>query len=180
MNYGLGSDNQNLPGFVVMTELALLKAATNWSNGFLSPRYQGTRLRSVDLPSWIWSHLNTRTETTSVAIDELTWLNEQRDQEAPPDECLAARVANYELAFQMQAEVPSVVDLSRESEATQRMYGLDEPDTDAFGRQCLMVRRLVESGVRFVQIFSGGWDSHDYLERGHPLGFGVSISRSPD
>ena len=74
---------------------------------------------------------------------------------------------SYELAFRMQTEVPGVIDLSKETEKTHSMYGLDEPETQAFGRQCLMARRLVESGVRFVQIFSGGWDSHDYLERGH-------------
>ena len=74
---------------------------------------------------------------------------------------------NYELAFRMQAEVPDVIDLDQESEQTREMYGLNESETQAFGRQCLMARRLVENGVRFVQIFSGGWDSHDYLERGH-------------
>ena len=74
---------------------------------------------------------------------------------------------NYELAFRMQAEVPSVVDLSGETKQTLSDYGLDEPETRTFGKQCLMARRLVEKGVRFVQIFSGGWDSHDYLQRGH-------------
>ena len=74
---------------------------------------------------------------------------------------------SYELAFRMQTEVPNVLNLSRETARTQEMYGLNEPETSGFGRQCLMARRLVENGVRFVQIFSGGWDSHDYLERGH-------------
>ena len=83
------------------------------------------------------------------------------------DQRLAARMESYELAFRMQTEVPDIVDLSSETEATQQMYGLDNKVTEPFGKQCLMARRLVEKGVRFVQIFSGGWDSHDYLERGH-------------
>nr|WP_261343535.1 DUF1501 domain-containing protein [Crateriforma conspicua] len=74
---------------------------------------------------------------------------------------------SYELAFRMQTSVPDVIDLGRETAATHRAYGLDQPETETFGRQCLMARRLVENGVRFVQIFSGGWDSHDYLQRGH-------------
>ena len=79
---------------------------------------------------------------------------------------MQARIDGYELAYRMQAEVPGVIDLSQESPQTHAMYGLDEMETREFGRQCLMARRMLESGVRFVQIFSGGWDSHDYLERG--------------
>ena len=80
---------------------------------------------------------------------------------------LAARMESYELAFRMQTEVPGVIDLEKENQQTLDMYGMNDSETSVFGRQCLMARRLVESGVRFVQIFSGGWDSHDYLERGH-------------
>lgn len=80
---------------------------------------------------------------------------------------LAARMESYELAYRMQMEVPDVIDIKSEPENIREMYGLDEKETSAFGKQCLMARRLVEKGVRFVQIFSGGWDSHDYLERGH-------------
>ncbi|MGB1815550.1 MAG: DUF1501 domain-containing protein, partial [Rubripirellula sp.] len=79
----------------------------------------------------------------------------------------AARMESYELAYRMQTAVPDVVDLKTETAQTRQMYGLDNPVTEPFGRQCLMARKLVEKGVRFVQIFSGGWDSHDYLKRGH-------------
>ncbi len=168
--YGLGTENQNLPGYVVMTELALPQGGpTNWSNGFLPPYYQGTRLRPegspiLDLaPQQFKSRQHQRR-----ALDELTKLNASHlDRLGVEDQKLRARMESYELAFRMQTEVPGVIDLTKESQVTLDMYGLDDPETEVFGRQCLMARRLVESGVRFVQIFSGGWDSHDYLERGH-------------
>lgn len=169
-NYGLGTVNENLPGYVVMTELALPQGgATNWSNGFLPPYYQGTRLRPQGSPILDLAPQRFKSrEHQRRALDELAWLNQQHLQSiGDRDAKLSARMDNYELAYRMQTEVPGVMDLTQESEKTQQMYGLDAPDTKVFGRQCLLARRLVESGVRFVQIFSGGWDSHDYLERGH-------------
>ncbi|MEZ6136739.1 MAG: DUF1501 domain-containing protein [Pirellulaceae bacterium] len=170
VNYGLGTENQNLPGYVVMTELALPQGGpTNWSNGFLPPYFQGTRLRPQGSPilDLVPQGFKSR-EHQRRALDELAWLNEQHlSSLGAADQRLQARMENYELAFRMQTEVPGVIDLEKESGDTQSMYGLDDPETQVFGRQCLMARRLVESGVRFVQIFSGGWDSHDYLERGH-------------
>ncbi|MEZ6123286.1 MAG: DUF1501 domain-containing protein [Planctomycetaceae bacterium] len=168
--YGLGTENQNLPGYVVMTELALPQGgATNWSNGFLPPYYQGTRLRPEGSPLLdLAAQPNKSREHQRRALDELAWLNQQHLERTGEDEKLAARIESYELAFRMQAEVPSVIDLGQETQQTLQMYGLDNPDTQTFGRQCLMARRLVENGVRFVQIFSGGWDSHDYLERPRP------------
>lgn len=169
VNYGLGSENRNLPGFVVMTELALPQGGpTNWSNGFLPPTFQGTRLRPqgspiLDLDA---QSFKSRDHQRRV-LEELSWLNEQHLAASGDDEKLRARMQSYELAFRMQTEVPDVVDLQKETQVTYEMYGLDDPDTKTFGRQCLMARRLVENGVRFVQVFSGGWDSHDYLERGH-------------
>ncbi|KAA5537545.1 DUF1501 domain-containing protein [Roseiconus nitratireducens] len=170
VNYGLGTENQNLPGYVVMTELALPQGGpTNWSNGFLPPYYQGTRLRPQGSPILDLASQSFKSrEHQRRALDELSWLNEQHLKSlGETDQRLLARMENYELAFRMQTEVPDVIDLGKESQKTSSMYGLDDPETEVFGRQCLMARRLVESGVRFVQIFSGGWDSHDYLERGH-------------
>ncbi|MDG2390712.1 MAG: DUF1501 domain-containing protein [Planctomycetaceae bacterium] len=167
--YGLGSENQNLPGYVVMTELALPQGGSrNWSNGFLPAYYQGTRLRPkgspiLDLQSPGYKNREHQRE----ALRELSFLNERHAENHPEHSDLAARMENYELAFRMQTAVPDVIDLGKEPQHLQKMYGLDNPETEAFGRQCLMARRLVENGVRFVQIFSGGWDSHDYLERGH-------------
>jgi hypothetical protein len=169
ITYGLGSINQNLPGYVVMTELAAPQGgARNWSNGFLPAHFQGTKLRSSGSPILNLNnqvHKNRRHLRRS--IDELAYLNKRHRREHPEHDVLASRMENYELAFRMQAEVPSVVDLSGETKQTLSDYGLDEPETRTFGKQCLMARRLVEKGVRFVQIFSGGWDSHDYLQRGH-------------
>lgn len=168
--YGLGSENQNLPGYVVMTELALPQGGpTNWSNGFLPPYFQGTRLRPAGSPILDLAPPSYKSrEHQRRALDELARLNAaHHDSLGSEDQKLSARMESYELAFRMQSEVPDVVDLTKESEDTLAMYGMDDPETETFGRQCLMARRLVESGVRFVQIFSGGWDSHDYLERGH-------------
>ena len=100
-------------------------------------------------------------------LDVFNALNRDHMERHPQHDELAARIENYELAFRMQMEVPDILDLDRESEPIRRMYGIGEEGVDAFARKCLLARRLVENGVRFVQIFSGGWDSHDYLERSH-------------
>lgn len=169
VNYGLGSENQNLPGYVVMTELALPQAGpANWTNGFLPSHYQGTRLRSkgspiLDLnPPQYKSRAHQRK-----ALDQLAMLNAQHAEAHPEHAELQARMESYELAYRMQMSVPGIIDLNSEPQHLQSAYGLDRKETAAFGRQCMLARRLVEEGVRFVQIFSGGWDSHDYLERGH-------------
>jgi hypothetical protein len=167
--YGLGSLNQNLPGYVVMTEMALPQGGSrNWSNGFLPAFYQGTRLRPkgspiLDLQSQPWK---TRAHQRK-ALDALASLNGPHASMHPQNSELAARMESYELAYRMQMEVPEVIDLKGEPEYIREMYGMNDTVTRDFGSQCLMARRLVEKGVRFVQIFSGGWDSHDYLERGH-------------
>ncbi len=169
MTYGLGSLNQNLPGYVVMTELAFPQGgAGNWSNGFLPAHYQGTLLRpsgtpllDLEPPEW-----KTRDQQRR-SLDLLAEMNRRHADIHPAHAELEARMESYELAYRMQAEVPEIVDLSRESEATKEAYGFNRDETRAFGRQCLLARRLIEQGVRFVQIFSGGWDSHDFLERNH-------------
>ncbi|MCA9216778.1 MAG: DUF1501 domain-containing protein [Planctomycetales bacterium] len=167
--YGLGSVNQNLPGYVVMTELANPQGgARNWSNGFLPAYYQGTRLRPTGSPILDLHPQGNKTRSHQRrAIDELAFLNQQHAEKHPGHNDLAARMENYELAFRMQTEVPGVIDIEAEPAHVRQMYGLDQKETAAFGKQCLLARRLVENGVRFVQVFSGGWDSHDYLERGH-------------
>ena len=169
VTYGLGSLNQNLPGYVVMAELAFPQGgAGNWSNGFLPAHFQGTLLRpsgspllDLDPPEW-----KTR-EQQRESLDMLAELNRRHAERHPSHDELAARMESYELAYRMQAEVPDIVDLSRETQATKEAYGLGAEPTRDFGRQCLLARKLVEQGVRFVQIFSGGWDSHDFLERNH-------------
>lgn len=167
--YGLGSANQNLPGYVVMTELAMPQGGSrNWSNGFLPAFYQGTRLRPTGSPILdLHSQSFKSREHQRQSLDALSFLNKHHLKDQPNQDQLAARMESYELAYRMQVEVPEIMDLSTEPEYVQNMYGMDQNETSAFGKQCLMARRLVEKGVRFVQIFSGGWDSHDYLERGH-------------
>ena len=168
-NYGLGSVNQNLPGYVVMTELALPQGGSrNWSNGFLPGQYQGTRLRPTGSPILDLnapSHKNRGHQRQT--LDELAFLNQRHMIRHPQHRELESRMQNYELAFRMQMEVPGVIDLGNESEEDKRRLWVEPKETAEFGKQCLMARRLVEKGVRFVQIFSGGWDSHDYLERAH-------------
>ncbi len=167
--YGLGTTNQNLPGYVVMTELAFPQGGSrNWSNGFLPAYHQGTRLRTEGSPILDLSPPSFKSrEHQRRALDELTFLNSRYAAAHREQRDLAARMETYELAYRMQMEVPEVLDLGGEPGHVRDLYGLDDPDTATFGRQCLMARRLVEKGVRFVQIFSGGWDSHDYLERAH-------------
>lgn len=169
VTYGLGSENQNLPGYVVMTELALPQAGpANWTNGFLPSHYQGTRLRSTGSPILDLNPPKYKSRAHQrKALDQLAMLNSLHADTHPEHAELQARMESYELAYRMQMSVPGIIDLNSEPQHLQSAYGLDRKETAAFGRQCMLARRLVEQGVRFVQIFSGGWDSHDYLERGH-------------
>jgi hypothetical protein len=167
--YGLGSDNQDLPGFIVLPEVSYPQGgAANWSNGYLPAYYQGTTLRPTG--SAILD-LNPPAGVTRQAqranLDLLAQLNASHQARHPQHDELAARMESYELAYRMQASVPDLIDLGKESQATRQMYGMDEPDSADFGRKCLLARRLVEKGVRFVQVYTLGWDSHDYLEKAH-------------
>lgn len=167
--YGLGSENANLPAFVVLPEAAYPQGgAANWSNGFLPAFYQGTALRAAGSPILDLRpppHVTNEQQRANLAL--LGRLNEADRERHPRQEELAARMQAYELAFRMQAEVPTLVDLSRETRETLASYGIGRPESDAFGRRCLLARRLIEAGVRFVQLYAAGWDSHDYLERSH-------------
>ncbi|MBM81417.1 MAG: hypothetical protein CMJ78_12620 [Planctomycetaceae bacterium] len=169
VTYGLGSENENLPGYVVMTELALPQAGpANWMSGFLPAYYQGTRLRSTGSPILDLNPPNYKTrEHQRKALDRLAILNAKHAEAHPQHAELKARMESYELAYRMQMAVPGIIDLSTEPEHLHKAYGINRKETAAFGKQCLMARKLVEKGVRFVQIFSGGWDSHDYIEKGH-------------
>jgi hypothetical protein len=167
--YGLGTENQNLPAFVVLPEVAYPQGgAANWSNGFLPAHYQGTPLRPVGAPLLDLDPPPGVTRAQQRAnLDLLAQLNDADRQRHPHQADLAARMEVYELAFRMQAEVPGLLDLTREDPRTCERYGLGRPETDSFGRRCLLARKLVERGVRFVQVFASGWDSHDYLGRSH-------------
>jgi hypothetical protein len=167
--YGLGTENQNLPSFVVLPEVAYPQGGSaNWSNGFLPAYYQGTTLRPTGSPILdLQPQPGVLPEQQRHNLDLLARLNESDQRRHPQHDDLAARMEAYELAFRMQTQVPDVIDVNNESEATLAAYGIGQPLTDAYGRRCLLARRLVENGVRFVQIWVGGWDSHDYLAKSH-------------
>jgi len=169
VNYGLGSFNDNLPGFVVLPRTRYPQGgANNWSNGFLPADYQGTPLRPKGSPIL---DLNppagmTRKDQRN-NLDLLAKLNSKHFIERQEQDELNARMSSYELAYRMQMEVPGILDIEGETEKTREAYGIGDSKTGSFGRKCLLARRLVEKGVRFVQAYAGNWDSHDYISRAH-------------
>lgn len=169
VTYGLGTVNENLPAFIVLPEVAYPQGgASNWSNGYLPAYYQGTPLRSAGSPILdINPPAGVSRYHQREGLDLLHSFNQAHASKHSSHDELTARMANYELAFRMQMEVPGIIDIEKENEKTKEMYGVGTEETDAFGRKCLLARRLIEQGVRFVQVYSGGWDSHDYLGRAH-------------
>ena len=169
VNYGLGSENRDLPGFIVLPEVSYPQGgAANWSNGYLPADFQGTPLRAKGSPILdLTPPAGVTQEQQRKNLDLMAKLNAAHAAQHPGHDELSARMNNYELAFRMQMQVPETLDLSKESEKTKEMYGIGKDATDAFGRKCLLARKLVEKGVRFVQLYNGSWDSHDYIERAH-------------
>ncbi len=173
VNYGLGSENRNLPGFVVLLDNDKEPPGGQrvWGTGFMPATFQGTRFRPGKQPIL---HLNSpegleprRQRNTVELIDRL---NRRHLSTRAGDSELEARIASYELAFRMQSHAPEAVDLTRETRETQTLYGLNEKRTAAYGRNCLLARRLVERGVRFIQLYSGSgsqWDAHTKIELNH-------------
>jgi len=178
ITYGLGSENQNLPAFVVIYDAhgGPFGGPSNWSSGFMPAAYQGTVFRSSGVPIIdLKPPDSVAPEQQRARLDLLAKLNEKDAERFPGNTELSARIASYELAYRMQGCAPEAVDLSNESPAVKRLYGLDNPRTEPFGRQCLMARRLIERGVRFVQLFHGGlgvqnldtWDAHENVADNH-------------
>ena len=178
VTYGLGSENQNLPGFVVIYDArgGPIGGSATWRSGFMPASYQGTVFRSSGVPIIdLKPPDSVAPEQQRARLDLLGKLNEMDAQKYPGNTELAARISSYELAYRMQGCAPEAVDLSGESAAVKKLYGLDNPTTEPFGRQCLMARRLVERGVRFVQLFHGGlgvqnldtWDAHENVQDNH-------------
>jgi hypothetical protein len=172
--YGLGSENKNLPGFVVMSDGAMKCGPQGYGAGYLPAKYQGTIFRSganpvLDLATP--SHIDQATQKRT--LDFISDLDRQHLATRATDTDLEARLASYELAYRMQSTAPDAVDISAESEATKKLYGIGDPHTDDFGRKCLLARRLVERGVRFIQLYSGthqgdDWDNaHNDLTGSH-------------
>ena len=179
--YGLGCEADNLPAFVVMLEGSIKAGPPAYGAGFLPAMYQGTTLRSEGSPI-----LNIRRPESISApdqrgmLDVVKKLNERHLESRTDDSSLAARIESYELAFRMQAAAPGLVDLSGESDATRKLYGLDDPVTADYGMKCLLARRMVERGVRFIQLYSGSgngndWDGHNQCDKNH-----VGMARKVD
>lgn len=176
INYGLGSINDNLPGYVVMLDPTggPISGAKNWSSGYMPATYQGTLFRSQGVPILdLQSFRNISKGQQQMLLEELRRLNVTHLSERADNLDLKARIASYELAYKMQVAAPEAVDIDSEPDHVKKMYGLDQERTANFARKCILGRRLVERGVRFVQIYSGGnhgdnnWDAHDNMVKNH-------------
>lgn len=170
--YGLGTANENLPTFIIMTDgKEVVGGPKNWSSGFLPATYQGTQFRNDSTPILDLTPPETvGPKQQRSKLDLLAELNKHYSADKPDDTELEARMDSYELAYRMQAAAPEAVDLSKESELIRKLYGLDDPLTAKFGANCLLARRLVERGVRFIQLYCGsgsGWDAHVDIEGNH-------------
>jgi uncharacterized protein DUF1501 len=170
VTYGLGSENRNLPGFVVLGNTQGIKGGpVNWSAGFLPTTYQGTLFRSQGSPILNLNRpRDVADEDQRAQLDLLAGLNRKHLGQHAGEPDLSARIETFELAYRMQMEATDLVDFSREPAETRRLYGLEESRSRSFGQKCLLARRLVERGVRFVQVYSDGeWDAHSDLPGNH-------------
>ena len=172
LTYGLGTVNQNLPGFVVVSPAAVFQGAQLWASSFLPSAFQGTLVRDLKDPIANLADPSGQPDRQRAKLDALRKLNEIHQRDRAMDSQLDARIASFELAFRMQREAPEAFDISRESQATHQLYGTDQPATEMFGRQCLLARRLIERGVRFVQLFdapqNNAWDHHSGIRENLP------------
>jgi hypothetical protein len=178
VSYGLGNENENLPSFVVMMDHqgAPVNGALNWTSGYMPAAYQGVPFRpSGDPIAYLKPPANITTEQQQARLKLLRSWNERHLSENPGEMALSARIASYELAYRMQSHATDAINLADETQTTRDLYGLDQKTTAHFGRNCLLARRLVERGVRFIQIYSGGnegpkaWDAHDDVKKNHDL-----------
>jgi hypothetical protein len=166
MAYGLGSENQNLPAFVVFLAGENFGSKPAWSAGFLPARYQGVVVKASGIPNLVMPPGVTEPDRRA-QLDLMARLNEHHLARHAGHSELDARIRSYELAFRMQTAAPEAFDLGRETKETKRLYGLDDKEANEYGTYCLLARRLVERGVRFVQVRCGGWDAHGNLVKNH-------------
>jgi len=176
ITYGLGTENRNLPGFLTICPTLAHGGVNNWNSAFLPAAFQGTPIGNASIPvdqakiRYI-RNADTPPKVQRLLLDRLGEMNRDHLQRSGPEQALEGRLNTFELAFRMQTAMPEIEDLSRETAATHRLYGLDDPVTASFGRQCLLARRLAERGVRFVQVTHSDsavqWDQHSNLKAGH-------------
>ncbi len=164
--YGLGSESENLPAYIVMTDGSIRISSSAYSSGFLPAIYQGTLVRTEGAPI---QNLAPQFDATSqrTLLDQINRWNQRHLAERADDFRLSAQLANYELAFRMQTAAPELIDISKESTSTRERYGVDKEPTAKFGRMCLLARRMVERGVRFVQLYNSDWDGHGECGKNH-------------
>ncbi|MEM7013684.1 MAG: DUF1501 domain-containing protein [Verrucomicrobiota bacterium] len=173
VTYGLGTENESMPGFVVIkdTNSMVVNGVRAWGSGFMPAAYQGVLIENGDQPiANLKTPSGVSTERQLGKLDFIDQLNQRHLEGRRSNTDLEARIRSYELAFKMQAEAPEAVDFESEPESIKNLYGLDNKDTEIYGRQCLMARRLVERGVRFIQLYHGAgskWDSHSKMETNH-------------
>jgi hypothetical protein len=176
ITYGLGTENRSLPGYVTICPTLAHGGVNNWGAAFLPAACQGTPIGNASVPSdraqvQYINNPHVPPEVQRLQLARMQEMNREHLAESGPDRALEGRIASFELAFRMQNEMPQAQDLSGETEATRRLYGLDDPVTANFGRQCLMARRFAERGVRFVQVTHSDafvqWDQHSDLKKGH-------------
>jgi hypothetical protein len=173
ITYGLGTENEDLPGFITICPTLTHGGVNNWSSAFLPAAFQGTPLGSASVPAEqakipFIDNVDRPADLQRMELDLIQQMNRGRLAESGPDRGLEGRISSFELAFRMQTAAPHLQDIGDESEETLKLYGLDDPKTRNFGRQCLMARRFAERGVRFVQVtHSYKWDQHDNLARDH-------------
>jgi hypothetical protein len=173
VTYGLGTENSSMPGYLTICPTQSHGGGNNYGSAFLPAPYAGTPIGSVGIPSRdakipFITNTETPRNVQRLEIDYSQELNRKQLEHTGPDRALEGRIESFELAFRMQTEAPDLQNLDNESEATRKMYGLDNPVTEDFGRQCLMARRFSEKGVRFVQVsHTYKWDQHEKLKRDH-------------
>jgi uncharacterized protein (DUF1501 family) len=171
--YGLGSENENMPAFVVLPDPGggLKGGPSAWGSGYLSASFQGVTMRPGASPILdLQPQPGVSPAQQRRNLQLIRSLNRRHLEHRDHDDQLTARVKAYELAFRMQAEAPALVDISKESQHTLALYGVDQKHTSEFGRRCLLARRMIENGVRFVQLYSGdtnGWDAHSDIDKNH-------------
>jgi hypothetical protein len=176
VTYGLGTENRNLPGFITICPTLAHGGVNNWGAAFLPAVYQGTPLGNASIPAdqaRVRFIRNERlpSEVQRLQLERLMEMNREHQTRSGAEASLEARLNSFELAFRMQREMPRIEELSSESAATRQLYGLDDPVTANFGRQCLLARRFAEHGVRFIQVTHSDsnvqWDQHGNLRQGH-------------
>lgn len=166
--YGLGSENRNLPAYIAMTDGMFRNGSATYSSGFLPAVFQGTYLRTEGVPIQNLTRLSQLDESgQQLLLNQLNAWNRRHRDSRPGDSRLEARIANYELAFRMQTAAPELIDISQEPAAIRELYGIDQGPTARFGRMCLLARRMVEHGVRYVHLVNNDWDGHGECLKNH-------------